>query len=286
MALTERILVADGGSTKAEWLVIEGRRDVAQFETEGCNPLQMTAQEIENVWRRGFERLRDVEIDAVYYYGAGCTGGEPNERIREAIMGLTKCLNISVFTDMLGVARATLGDGAGCACILGTGANSCLYDGREICGNVRPLGYILGDEGSGADIGKHIVADALKGLFSKELTEAFYDYAAVPYPIIIQNIYSRPRANAYLASFTRFAVAHIECVEIQDIVRSRFEAFLQRNVLLYEAEAMGGKVSFAGGVANAFREILTEVCENHGLTVRDIEERPLKKLAEYHKKKQ
>ncbi len=267
-----KIVVADGGSTKCSWAIVSydgGERRINISDTCGVNPIQLNANEIETAWRADgkdlFAEMRDAQ--AIYYYGAGCIGGETNERIINAIRRLTNVadMHIEVYSDMLGAARALFGSESGVACILGTGCNSCLYDGKEIVGNVRPLGYILGDEGSGADIGKHIVADALKGMWPADLTESFYRFADADYQAIIRRIYSEPRANAYLASFTRFAAEHIERNEIEQIVKSRFRAFAERNIKLYPKEVVAGNVGFVGGVAANFEKQLREACKEAGV---------------------
>ena len=280
-----KIVVADGGSTKCKWAVATvggSGTGVDVFETKGVNPLQLSAEAIVGLWRdEPIAATRGVDI--IIYYGAGCIGGAPNERIAEALRSLTGCGNVEVLSDMLGAARALFGSKRGIACILGTGCNSCLYDGRGIVRSVRPLGYILGDEGSGADIGKHIVADALKGLLPDDLAGRFYEFAGADYATIIERIYSQPRANAYLASFARFAADNMRDPHVRGIVRSRFEAFIRRNVSLYLRDGVNvGRVGFVGGVASQFADILRQVCEAAGLPDVDVVADPLRPMVEYH----
>lgn len=281
--LKNNIVIADGGSTKCRWAVVESGRVARVFETKGVNPIQLSADAISDLWRQDADFRLASQVDTVFYYGAGCIGGEPDDRITTAVGELTGCADVRVFSDMLGAARALFGSSRGVACILGTGCNSCLYDGRVIVSNVRPLGYILGDEGSGADIGKHIVADALKGLLPDDLTRRFFDFAEADYHTVIKRIYAEPRANAYLASFARFAAENIERPQIHDIVSGRFAAFLRRNVALYARGAESAeRVGFVGGVAAQFEPILRRVCADAGVGPVVVERDPLMSMVRYH----
>lgn len=248
--------------------------------------MQLSEGEIVDLWKGEADALEAIRgAEAVYYYGAGCIGGEADRRIAAAITSLTGVAAVAVFSDMLGAARALLGRRSGVACILGTGCNSCLYEGGDIVRNVRPLGYILGDEGSGADIGKHLVADALKGLLPRELEREFYAFADAGYSEIVRRIYSEPRANAYLASFVPFVARHIQRAEMRNLVAGRLEAFLRRNVMLYGPAALDGTVvGFTGGVAAQFEAQLRQACREVGLADVVVEADPLPGLVEYHLK--
>lgn len=280
-------LIADGGSTKCQWILTDGtmRRE---FITPGVNPaiaeLDAIAEAIGDsaMWDEIAKIAENgIKLRSVRYYGAGCIGGQANEKMSDAIGSLCRCDDITIASDMLGAAHAALGERKGVVCILGTGANSCSYDGEKITRNVRPLGYILGDEGSGADIGKHIVADALKGIWPDDLTNSFYEFAGADYSAIIANIYSRPRANAYLAGFAKFAAQNIGRDEIRNIVSARIEAFLRRNVLFYDEEDVANGVSFVGGVAWEFSDIVREVCSSNGVNVSTIIRRPIEGMVDY-----
>lgn len=281
--MSVRRAVVDGGGTKCHWLVF-GRGGDCDFVTPGVNPLQLTLGQIVETWASAVADAEVGDVDEVYYYGAGCIGGEANQKVADALRRLTRCGRAVVESDILGAARATLGREAGVACILGTGCNSCQYDGRSVVGNVRPLGYILGDEGSGADIGKHVVADALKGLLDKNMTEAFYAFAGEDYGEIVRRVYSQPRANEYLARFARFAAEHVANPAIDAIVQERFRAFLRRNVLLYPAESLTCGVSFVGGVASHFEASLRCACGEFGVGVRAVCADPARGLRRYHER--
>lgn len=283
--MVRNFIVVDGGSTKCDWA-----GGGLSFTTTGVNPLQLKEGEIIDIWRKDLVEMATDKspitfngVDTIFYYGAGCTGGEVNQRVTNAIRLLTGIKNIYVETDMLGAARAILGHEPGVACILGTGCNSCLYDGERITGNVRPLGYIIGDEGSGADIGKRIVADALKGILPKDLCDGLYRFAGEGYAEIIRHIYSEPRANAYLANFTRFAAEHINRPEIVSILRDRFDAFIKRNVMLYPKEVVQNHgIGFVGSVAVHFSDILKGVCIENGISRVTIMSDPIEGMLRYH----
>lgn len=277
------VVVADGGSTKCHWAIFGGGVDM-DIVTEGVNPVMMSADQIFDLWGGALAHIlpQKLGIDAVHYYGAGCVGGDANERMRQALERLTGCDSIEVGSDMLGAARATLGYSAGVACILGTGCNSCLYDGRSIASSIPPLGYILGDEGSGADIGKRIVADTLKGLLPTVVTEAFFRFAGTDYRGIIDRIYSQPRANAYLATFARFAAQWMNDASVASIVQERLDMFLRRNVLLYPPKSLSGGVCFVGGVAHQFESALRGACAAYGLEVKAVVADPVAGERRYH----
>lgn len=273
-------MVVDGGSTKCHWLIFGAGADM-DFMSGGVNPLMMTDEQLTSEWEAVF-RGRDVgHVDEVAYYGAGCIGGEVNERVARAMAKAVGCQNVAVESDVVLAARSTLGRDAGVACILGTGCNSCLYDGCRVVSNVPPLGYILGDEGSGADIGKSIVSAALKGLLSEELTRSFWEFAGEDYRSIISHVYSQPKANAYLARFTKFALQHVDDSSIERIVMSRFGEFLSRNVMLYpDAEAL--PIGFVGGVAKSFEPLLRRVCESKGVRIKTIVADPIEGGRRFH----
>lgn len=279
--MSVRRVVVDGGGTKCHWLVF-GRGGECDFVTPGVNPLMLSEGQIVEAWAPAVADAGVGCVDEAYYYGAGCIGGEANKKIADAMRHLVRCGRVAVESDILGAARATLGREPGVACILGTGCNSCQYDGRGIVGNVRPLGYVLGDEGSGADIGKHVVADALKGLLDRRTTEAFFAFAGEDYGEIIRHVYSQPRANAYLARFAQFAAERIAVPAVCTIVQERFRAFLRRNVLLYPPESLSGGVSFVGGVASHFEASLRRACGEFGVGVRAVCADPVSGLRRYH----
>ncbi len=276
-----RTLIADCGSTKCHWLAFNDGPDCA-FSSQGLNPLMLPPDDLHTLLSQALDNPNLGNIDAIHFYGAGCIGGNVNSLVASTLSAILHCPAVHVYSDILAAARATLQHNPGIACILGTGCNSCQYDGDNIIKNIPPLGYILGDEGSGADIGKHVVANALKGLLSQNLTNDFFTFANEDYHSIISHIYSQPRANAYLAHFAHFALQHADDEQIVDILIDRFNAFINRNILLYPANAILRGVGFVGGIAANFSHLLQGVCLDRGITVRSIVDAPINALRQYH----
>jgi hypothetical protein len=188
---------------------------------------------------------------------------------------------IEVATDMLGAAHALCGREEGIVCILGTGSNSAHYDGEKMAKNVPPLGYILGDEGGGTNIGRTFVSDALKGVMDKEIVDMFYAECNTSYPGIIENVYRKPNANRYLASFVPFVAKHRDLPQVRKCIDTAFNNFVERNLLQYAGiESM--EVNFVGSVAFVFEKELTEALERHSLKLGKIMRSPICGMVNYH----
>lgn len=257
------ILLADSGSTKTDWVLLSNNEIMSRWQTSGINPTMQTSNSIIATLQSDYSEWTTFKVDSIYFYGAGCIGGEANLAVTQALSVLCGgCQHIEVATDLLGAARALFGDAPGVACILGTGANSGLYDGKELVNNVPPLGFILGDEGSGADIGKRIVADCLKGLVSAELTCKMFAWSGLTYRQFIENVYRKPFPNRFLAKFAQFAKDNIEMPEVKAIVDNAFTMFVERNLKQYDG-VQGMKIGFVGSVAVSFQEQLREVLKRY-----------------------
>ena len=277
-------LVADAGSTKVEWTLADNGQIINTIYTQGINPIHQTAEQIAAVVGECCASLADAAVERVHYYGAGCIGGEVNSRVSDALQsafGLAPDA-VSVDSDLMGAARALSGGEPSVICILGTGSNSCYFDGKNIVENTPPLGYILGDEGSGADIGKRIVSAALKGLMEDDFKQSLFGFAQCDYSGIIENIYRKPNANRYLASFARFARQHLDNERVWDVVAESFVAFVERNLLNYSV-LHECKLAFVGSIAYHFRDILENVILSYGLQIDDVALTPQRGLVEAHK---
>lgn len=276
-------VTADGGSTKIHWVVTgEGGAVIKEFFSRGVNPFVVG----EDVLARIFDcdvrgMLEGLPVDCVEFYGAGCRD-HGSEAMRKVIRGIVGDeAGVVVESDMLGACKALLGDGAGVACILGTGANSCYYDGGEIVEKVPSLGYILGDEGSGAWIGKRLAADAVQGLLPPDLIELFFATYGIDGNEILRRVY-RPEEgedfpNRCLAGFAPFVSAHMDRPEMRRIVEDGFRIFLRRNVARYfAADGRDGiTVNFVGSIASVFENVLREVAEKDGYDVGRILRSPI-----------
>ncbi|MCF0190074.1 MAG: ATPase [Marinilabiliaceae bacterium] len=271
------ILIADAGSTKTKWAFVdENRHKPAKFFTSrGINAIRDDDETVKSV-------LSELPLEGgspfsfIHFYGAGCVGGDVNTRIQKILADhfSLPIEMVEVESDLVGASLALCGREAGVACILGTGSNSALWDGNKIVKNIRPLGYILGDEGSGAHIGKLLIADWLKGLLPADLAEELQKRCNLSYPEMIASVYRRPEPNRFMADFTHFVSEHIDNTYLQSLVKKSFAAFVERNLLLYDGiEHL--KVNFTGSVAMVFRRQLDEVLVDYGLTIGRVEPDPL-----------
>ena len=250
------IIIADSGSTKTDWCVVNHGKQVKRITTEGTNPFFQTEEEISQVVKdKLMPHLDGVKIDAVYFYGAGCAFPEKNEIVHNAIYRHIP-VTIEVGSDLLAAARSLCRHEAGIACIMGTGSNSCYYDGKEIVNNISPLGYILGDEGSGAVLGKLLVGDCLKNQLTPELKEKFFNRFNLTPKEILDNVYKKPFPNRFLASVSPFLIENIEEPCIHRIVLNGFKNFFTRNVMQYDYKNV--KVHFIGSIAYYYKEVLEE----------------------------
>jgi len=278
--MTERmkILIADSGSTKTDWALVEGG-GVRRLTTAGLNPVHRSTGEIEATLRAEFT-LPAEGLAAVFFYGAGCLPALC-EVMEGVLRRVFKAGQVTVGSDLLGAARALLGHRAGVACILGTGSNSALWDGERIAAHVPPLGYILGDEGSGADLGKRLVAARFKGLLPSEVAEAFDRRYPTTEAEIVEAVYRRPGGGRFLAGFAPFLSEHLDRPATRAIVEAAFTDFFERNLLQYN-DIRHLPVAFTGSVASALEEPLRAVLGRHGLTVGRVERAPMDGLVAYH----
>ena len=272
----QRILVCDSGSTKADWLYANGDSEEA-VRTDGINPVRDSGESINRI----VASLPDWTPECIYFYGAGCI--EPySASVRKALQERFPKALVSVESDLLGAARALFGHKEGIACILGTGSNSCLCKDGQIKANVPPMGYILGDEGSGAVLGRQLVSDIVKGQLSQELKDAFMEEFQLTPALIVENVYRKPAANRFLASLCPFLSKHRDYDEIQRLLASEFERFLRRNVLLYNRPDL--EIRYVGSISVHFEHELRNVHAKMGLKMGDVLASPVKKMMFFHHK--
>ena len=275
------ILIADSGSTKTDWCVVAQGNIAQRIYTKGMNPFFQTEAEMTKELATVLApQLSGEVLEAVYFYGAGCTP-EKSEQVEKAIRsGLHMQGHIEVASDMLGAARGLCGRQSGIACILGTGSNSCFYDGLKLQANVSPLGFILGDEGSGAVLGKLMVGSLLKNQLTPGLKEAFLaDYQLTPAEII-DRVYRQPFPNRFLASLSPFLAKHLEDESVHHLVLEAFRSFLVRNVKQYDY--LHHEVHFIGSVAHYYRKVLEEAAQLEGINLGNIMQSPMEGLVHYH----
>ncbi len=276
-----RTLIADAGGTSTTWCLSLDN----VFSTDGINPFQQSEEDIFKIVHFMKTTCLDnsdvPQVSAIRFYGAGCTPEKTvvvKRALSNAFDGTVE--DIEVHSDLLGAARGLCGTDEGVACILGTGSNSCFYDGEKIVRNTPALGYILGDEGGGAVLGKMFLNALLKGRLDKGVADAFFDEYGMNQAAIIERVYRQPLANRFLASFTKFISEYRDNPTVNCIIKDNFANFLNNNVKPYDCQIL----NFTGSIAYHYAEILREVAEQHGYEIGKITQSPLEGLAEYHAK--
>lgn len=277
-------LIADSGSTKVEWVLLDQDKVVKHIFTSGFNALMLTEEEISQyIDDELMTQLGETasDIDEIYFYGAGCVDEEVCRSVRRAIRHNIPAEIIEAHSDLLGAARSLLGDKEGIACILGTGANSCYYNGKEIKDHVSPLGYILGDEGSGAVLGRHLIGDVLKHQLPRELCDRFMDEYNLESAAILRRVYKEPMPNRFLASVTPFLLKNIEEPAIHRLVLNEFKSFFVRNVAQYDRYRTL-PVCFVGSIAFHYRPVLEEAAAALDASIETVSKTPMEGLIRFH----
>lgn len=275
-------LIADSGSTKTDWCLMEGSTVMKHIKTKGINPFFETEKEIEYELSNALvpKLPRGAKIDAIHFFGAGCTPEKSPILARALMMQVSDEARVEVNSDMVGAARALAGHEPGIVCILGTGSNSCEYDGEKITKNVSPLGFILGDEGSGAVLGKILVGDLLKNQLGEELKEKFLTQYHLTTAEIIDRVYRQPFPNRFLASLQPFLEENLDNEAIFYLVMEAFSHFIARNVMQYDYQHL--PVHFTGSVAYAYRTVLEKSAELTGIQLGKITKSPMEGLITYY----
>lgn len=273
-------LIADSSSTKTEWALVENNHLVQRVFTEGINPFFQSRREISRSVRLGLpDSFFKMKLDQVYFYGAGCTSYEKKNIVGASLVAQFKT-PIQVESDLLAAARGLFRWESGIACILGTGSNSCFYNGKIIARNVRAGGYILGDEGSGAALGKAFLSDVLKNFTPKDITEDFLEKFRVTPDEIMESVYNRPFPNRFLATASYFLTGYLDNDYVCSLLRDNLRSFFTRNVCQYDYKNY--PIRFVGSIAHNFSEILRETGKEFGVGIDVIEETPLAGLVEFH----
>lgn len=277
------IIIADGGSTKTNWCLLNEDQKRIYFNTEGYNPYFSSTDYIVNSLRNNLPAdLNIAGITELYYYGAGCSTPEKVGIVVDAMKIVFTAAKVSVGHDLLAAARALLGVEAGFAAILGTGTNTCLYDGQDITLNIDSLGYFLGDEGSGSFIGKRLLRDYMRGFMPGNLQEVFYETYKLSDEDILDNLYNKPLPNRFCASFSKFIYDNNNYVEYtRDVVGEAFRAFFNNLVSRYP-DYQKYSLNCVGSVGYNFRDILAEVANEYGMKVGKIIRSPIDDLVHYH----
>jgi len=274
-------LIADSGATKAEWVLVNNGKRKTLF-TQGISPYFLNTQQIlELVKDELASKLKNVVVEEVNYYGTGCASPENARSVKKALKQVFPEANIEVQTDLMAAARAVCGTEKGIACILGTGSNSCYYNGKKIVKNSPGIGYVLGDEGSGAYLGRKVIQYYLYNTFDEDLRSRF-DARFVTTPVeILDNVYKKPLPNRYMATFTMFLAENRGHYMIENILEDGINDFFFQHLCKY-AEVWKYPVSFVGSVAHGFKDIIQELCNSYEFELGKIYKNPMEGLVKYH----
>ncbi|MCF8233962.1 MAG: ATPase [Bacteroidales bacterium] len=276
------ILIADSGTTKTDWCLVDAYGYPKYLETAGFNPYYMDSDTIRNILEKELTPLIDEKnIKELYFYGSGCSTNTKRLIVDNALSDTFTEAHIEVEHDLLGAARGLLGRDAGIACILGTGSNSCYYDGQAITENIPSLGYLYGDEGSGAYIGRKLLEAYLKNKLPEEINLAFTEKHELSLEQILDATYNREKPNQFMASFVPFVAEHIDNDFLRNLVRASFEDFMQNQVFRY-SRFRENAIHFSGSIAFIFKDILERVLKEYDLKMGKIIKKPIEGLAGYH----
>ena len=273
------ILIADSGSTKTEWAFSDGQNDIELHRGAGMNPYFSSSEVLENEITLQV-RNNNFIPDKIFFYGAGCSSETQISLVRNAFNKVFPNAKVSVDHDLLAAARALCGRSEGIACILGTGSNSCHFDGNQIISQRPALGYVLGDEGAGSQIGKALIKAHLYGELPESISDAIIERFGITKDNVLDEVYKKTFPNRYLASFSIFVGENLDKPEMSDLVKTELGSFADRHLMKYDAKAL--PVHFTGSVASHFRDILSEVLNERGMHLGKILSSPLQGLINYH----
>jgi hypothetical protein len=274
-------LVADSGSSKTEWCLISGKKKI-NIQTQGISPYFLNAAQVEEILRKELvNKLKKNVPDEVFFYGTGCSNPENVKMIKSVIKKVFTNAKVSVEHDLLGAAKALCGNEKGVACILGTGSNSCFYNGKKIIKNSPGLGYVLGDEGSGTYLGKKVIQYYLYNTFDPDLIDRFNTKYNTNVSEILDNVYKQPLPNRYLAGFTGFLIENRGHFMIENIIEDGFNDFFFNHIYKYR-ESWTMPIHFVGSVAFGFKDVLKDLCDSYELQLGKVLKNPMEGLIKYH----
>ena len=275
------ILIVDSGATKAEWCLVNGKKKRTLF-TPGVSPYFLSTEAIENlVQEQVVSAGKIADVEAIFFYGTGCANPENAQSVKKALKAVFPTAHIVVNTDLMAAARALCGTQKGIACILGTGSSSCFYTGKNISKNIPGLGYVLGDEGSGAYLGKKVLQYYLYETFDEELRARFNAKYETNKTEILNAVYKKPLPNRYLASFTLFLADNRGHYMIENIIEDGLNDFFFQHLNKYN-EVWKYPVHFAGSVADGFKDVIQGLCDSYEFELGKIMKNPMEGLVEFH----
>lgn len=276
-------LIADSGSTKTDWVLIDKKNILSNLKTIGFNPYFQTKDQISLEIKEHLKPFLSDHISKVsriYYYGAGCSNEVNCKIVLDGINNALDLKNIEIHHDLLAAARALCGQKPGIACILGTGSNSCLYDGNDVIENVPSVGYLFGDHGSGAHIGMTFIQNYFDGELPKKIREEF-EKSGYHREEILDNVYKKPMPSRYLASINKFVSENIKDVYVRKLVKNCFVEFFHKQIGKY-SNSREYTVNSVGSIGFYYKDILAEVANEEGYKLGKVIKSPIDGLVEYH----
>ena len=275
-------LIADSGATKAEWCLLREGKKKTIF-TQGISPYFLNTEQITDLLLKELKpKLKNIEVDEIFYYGTGCANPVNAKSVKKALNKVFPESKVDVNHDLMAAARALCGTNKGVACILGTGSNSCYFDGKKIVKNSPGLGYVLGDEGSGAYLGKKVIQYYLYGTFDDELRGRFDLTYTTNTAEILESVYKKPLPNRYLAGFTKFLAENRGHYMIENIIEDGLNDFFFNHLCKYR-ETWTLPVHFAGSVAFGFKDVLQQLCNSYEFELGKVMKNPMEGLVTYHR---
>ena len=271
-------LIVDSGSTKTEWVLLNGNTAIARFYTNGFNPNYSDVMQLDAMIA---DSNLPTAIQNIHYYGTGCGNEQNCLMIKDVLQNRFPNAEITVTHDLMAACHALLGHEKGIACILGTGSNACVYDGEKIAERAVSLGYLVGDEGSGMHIGREVVRAYFYGFMPEDLRQQFEETYHLELKDFIERAYHQPQPSKYLASFAKFAGGHQNHPFIHALVRDCFDAFAKAFLLRF-TDCQSMKIGFVGSVAFHFHDILKECMQAHGLMIGEVMASPAEGLVQYY----
>jgi len=275
-----RILIADSGFTKTDWRLIKPDASIAQARTAGINPYYQSLHEMEEVIQALYGQMPE-SMDKIYFYGTGCSSGTNRDKIAGLLQNYYPNAIIDVNHDLLAAARSLCGAEAGIACIIGTGTNSCLYNGQKITANVPSLGWAIADEGGGTYLGKTLVTEYYRKEMPEHLRIIFKETFDLTKDAFLTHVYQEPMPGRFLSTFAKFIGEHIKDPYMHQLVASGFDKFITKNVMKYEGFDRL-PVHFTGSIAYHFGAILRASAQEKGIFVKHISEHPIAGLTLFH----
>lgn len=281
-------IIVESGATKTAWRAVSADGNVSEVLTEGLSPTCLDAEYISDIVRKAVPALNPEgkRVEQIIFYGAGLVSEESSAPVRACLEMWCPFAAVEFHSDILAAARALFGDGSGVVAIMGTGSNSCLYESGQVVKNIRPGGYVLGDEGSGVSLGRAFLADLVKGLLPESVEAEFVAQTGLDYSAIVRKVYKEKAASAFMASLAPFVLSHIDEPCIRSMVRDCLDSFVKRALTRYASFARdkeaARKVGVVGSFGCACEEMLREIGSLYGLEFVTFLKSPIDQLVRYH----